>query len=426
VSPFDPSLPLNNRRVVLGVSGSIAAFKACAVASALVQLGARLDVVMTPAAARLVQPLSFQAITHRPVLSDLWHLQAEAEIGHVTLGHQAELLIVAPATANTLAKLAHGLADDPLSSTALATRAPLLIAPAMDGGMYEHPATQANVATLRQRGALILEPEVGHLASGLSGRGRLVAPETIVDAARWLLGRDGDLAGCRLVVTAGGTQEAIDPVRVITNRSSGKMGYAVATAARDRGAEVTLVSAPTCLTPPFGVRTVAVTSAAEMLDAVLAAAKEADLLVMAAAVADFRPARPVSQKIKKSDEALTIELAPTVDILRRVAALPAAARLVRVGFAAESQNTLANARAKLREKHLDLIVANDIAGPQPVFGADENEVTILDASGNARALPRQSKLAVAHALLDAVLPILHQRGWRPHPPQLRPFSASSP
>ena len=292
---------LRDKRIVLGVTGSIAAYKAVALASALTQTGALVDVIMTPEALELVRPLSFQATTHRPVSSELFHMLAETEIGHVSLGKTADAVIIAPCTANTLAKLSHGLADDMLSTTILATQAPLIIAPAMDAGMYEHPAVQENVARLKRRGCVIIDPEEGYLASGLRGAGRLADQETILATVRSVLGRSGDLAGANVVVTAGGTEEPIDPVRYISNRSSGKMGYALAEAARDRGANVTLIHAPTGLAAPVGAAIVPVATAEQMYQAVKSAYGTADVLIMAAAVADFRPLAAADQKIKKRD-----------------------------------------------------------------------------------------------------------------------------
>jgi phosphopantothenoylcysteine decarboxylase/phosphopantothenate--cysteine ligase len=408
-SPDQHPTPLVGARVVLGVTGSIAAYKAVALASGLTQAGAVVDVIMTREAQELVRPLAFQAITHRPVLTDMFHLLAETEIGHVTLGHAADVLVIAPATAHTLARLALGLADDLLTTTALATRAPLVLAPAMETNMLLHPATQGHLATLRARGAYVVEPGHGRLASGHVGPGRLAEPEAILDAVRLVLARRGDLAGWRVVVTAGGTQEPIDPVRVLANRSSGKMGYALATAARDRGAEVTLVSAPTTLPVPAGVRLVRVETAAEMCDAVLAAITDADALVMAAAVADFQVAERRPAKIKKGAAGLVLELVPTPDILAAVAARRAAGgvgrngALVTVGFAAESEDLLANARDKLRRKALDLIVANDVTQEGSGFGTDTNQVVLLDRWGAEELLPLLPKIEVAHHIWDRVL-----------------------
>src|ERR1051326_5933583 len=286
---------LSGKRIALGVTGSIAAYKAVALASALHQAGAIVDVAMTPNAARFVQPLSFQAITHRPVFIDLWAPGMETDIAHVTLGRESDLIVVAPATANILAKLAHGIADDPVSVTALAARCPVVVAPAMDAGMFTHPATAANVALLRQRGVCIVDPEEGHLASGLSGLGRLAAAESFIDSIRAALGARGDLAGRRVLVTAGGTQEPIDPVRFITNHSSGKMGFSLAEAARDRGARVTLVTAPTALRAPGGVALIEVHTAAQMLEAITQRYADLDALVMTAAVSDFRVENSAAQ-----------------------------------------------------------------------------------------------------------------------------------
>ncbi len=400
--------PLDGARVVLGVTGSIAAYKAVALASALTQAGAVVDVILTREAGELMRPLSFQAITHRPAHTDLFSLLAETEIGHVTLGHEADVVVIAPATAHTLARLALGLADDLLATTVLATRAPLVLAPAMETNMLLHPATQGHLATLRERGALVVEPGHGHLASGRVGAGRLAEPAAIADAVRQVLARRGDLAGWRVVVTAGGTQEPIDPVRVISNRSSGKMGYALATAARDRGAAVTLVSAPVALPPPRGVELVPAATAAAMRDAVLAALPTADALVMAAAVADYQVAERREAKIKKDGASLWLELVPTPDILAAVAAWrydgprPAAARLRVVGFAAESEDLLANARAKLARKRLDLIVANDVTQEGSGFGTDTNQVALLDRWGGEEVLPLLPKTEVAHRIWDRV------------------------
>jgi phosphopantothenoylcysteine decarboxylase/phosphopantothenate--cysteine ligase len=395
---------LAGKHIVLGVTGSIAAYKAVSLASALHQAGAVVDVAMTREATELVRPLSFQAITHRPVALDMFALLAETEIGHVTLGQQADGVLVAPATAHTLAKIAHGLADDLVSSTILATRAPVVIAPAMDAGMYENSAVQGNVDKLRSRGYVVVEPSVGRLASGLVGQGRLADQEVILGTLRQALGQSGDLGGRRVVVTAGGTQEAIDPVRVVTNRSSGRMGYALAEAARDRGASVVLVTAPTALATPVGVELRRVESAEQMCDAVLAELDQADVLIMAAAVADYRPTRPADHKIKKKPQRLSIELEPTTDILA-VAASRGRPDLVRVGFAAESQHLLENARAKLERKRLNLIVANDISLPESGFAAESNKVTILGQGDFQLDLPIMPKGDVAHAILDQVVRI---------------------
>ncbi len=395
---------LAGKRVTLGVTGSIAAFKAVGLASALHQGGAIVDVAMTLDAQRFIQPLSFQAITHRPVFADLWAPGMETDIAHVTLGRESDLIVVAPATANTLAKLAHGLADDPVSVTVLAARCPVLVAPAMDAGMYTHPATAANVALLRARGVRFVEPEEGHLASGLVGLGRLAAPETILDVVRATLGRRGDLAGKRLLVTAGGTLETIDPVRYIGNHSSGKMGYAMAEAARDRGADVVLVTTPTALRIPAGIEVIQVSSAEQMLAALTEQYARLDALIMAAAVADFKVAALADQKIKRGEHALELRLVPNPDLLAQTAALPTEARLIRVGFAAETQDLVEHAAEKLARKSLDLIVANDVSAG--VFGADTNQVTMLWSDGRHEDLPRMAKTDVAERVLDAVVALL--------------------
>jgi phosphopantothenoylcysteine decarboxylase/phosphopantothenate--cysteine ligase len=411
---------LKDRRILLGVTGGVAAYKAAFLASRLTQAGAIVDVVMTEAATRFVAPLTFQAVTRRVVYTDLFELPpdlgpdaraGEVQIPHIELSKSADLLLIAPATGNTLAKLAHGLADNLLTSIALATPGPLLIAPAMESDMWTHAATQANVATLVERGATLVGPAAGHLASGAEGVGRMSEPEEILEMARVVLGRSGDLAGRRVVVSAGGTREAIDPVRFISNYSSGKMGYALALAARDRGAQVTLVTAPTALPDPVGVETVHVESAAEMHETILSASEGADALVMAAAVADYRPAETAAQKIKKTvgqspegKHALTLQLTRTPDILAEVARLRELGRgsKVTVGFAAETEDLLANAREKLQRKRLDLIAANDVSATDAGFAVDTNRVTLLSADGTVDALPLMSKEAVAHEIWDRV------------------------
>jgi len=395
---------LSGKRILLGVSGSIAACKAADLASRLTKAGARVDAILTAAASRFVTPLTFQSLTGRPAPADLW--SEEAHILHVGLADGADLLVVAPATADILAKLAHGLADDLLTVTALAARCPLLVAPAMDAGMFEHPAVQANLATLRARGATVIGPADGRMASGLEGRGRMLEPEEILGHVRLAAGRNGPLAGRRVVVTAGGTQEPIDPVRVIANRSSGKQGFAVAQAALDRGAAVTLVAAPCALPTPVGASRIDVATAQEMADAVLESCAGADALVMAAAVADFRPARPAAKKLKKDAGPPAVELERTTDILAVVTAARARPACV-VGFAAETGDLLAHARKKLKEKRLSLIVANDVTQPGGGFGSDTNRVTLIDAMG-AQELPLLSKAEVAGRILDRVQALLSQ------------------
>lgn len=401
---------LQNRRIVLGVSGSIAVYKAIDLASKLTQAGAKVDIIMTTAAQEFVTPLAFQAVTGRTVYTDLWRAESgglPTHIAHVGLGEGADLLAIIPATANTLAKLAAGMADDLLGVTALASRAPLLIAPAMDGGMYDHPATQANLETLRQRGATVIEPETGRMASGLVGKGRLPETPMLMGHIRRILAREGALAGKRVVVTAGGTHEAIDPVRFITNRSSGKQGYAVAQAALDAGAEVTLITTAD-LPAPAGAQIIRVTSAAEMLQAVQANVTAAEALIMAAAVADFTPKETAAHKIKKQDGQieLTLTLTRTPDILAEVRATRPENLHVVVGFAAESRDLLDNAQAKLERKGLDFIVANDISANDAGFSVDDNRVVVLTRTGERTDYPLMSKAAVAEMIIERAAQLL--------------------
>jgi len=393
--------PLSGRCIVLGVCGSIACYKAADLASKLAQSGALVDVILTDAAQQFISPLTFRSLTGRPVFSDMFDPQSPVAEEHVFLARSADALLIAPASATTLARLADGLADDMLSLTALATVAPVVIAPAMDGQMWEHPATKANVATLRQRGVRFVGPEEGRLASGHTGRGRLSDTGTIIGALRQALGAAGDLAGRRIVVSAGGTQEAIDPVRYIGNRSSGKMGFAIAEAARDRGAGVVLVAAPGTLATPYGVERVDVTTTAQMGAAVAEAVRGCDALIMAAAPADFRVLKPNEQKIKRGAEGITVELAPNEDIIAS-----AQGAFVKVGFAAETERLLESARAKIGAKGLDLIVANDVTAPGAGFATDTNAVTIVGADGRTEQLPVLSKYEVGHRILDRVVELL--------------------
>ena len=393
--------PLENKRVILGVTGSIACYKALDLASKMVQAGALVDTVMSYGATQFVTPLAFRSITHREVVTDLFDTNSTYSIEHIELAQQADIVVIAPATAHCIAKLAAGLADDPLTTTILATTAPLLVAPAMDGGMFSHPATQENLAKLRQRGVMIAGPASGRLASGLIGTGRLLETPELLGHIAYALGKDGDLAGKTIVVSAGGTMEPIDPVRVITNHSSGKMGYALAEAGRDRGAKVILVAAPTGLPDPALVEVVAVKTAQEMCDAVLERVKRADALIMAAAVADYRPTTEADQKIKKASADLTIDLAKTTDILEA-----ATGDFVKVGFSAETQNLVSNAKIKVGSKNLDLIVANDVTDPNSGFGIDTNKVTLIDRDLNVEELPVLTKYEVGHRILDRVSKLL--------------------
>jgi phosphopantothenoylcysteine decarboxylase/phosphopantothenate--cysteine ligase len=403
---------LDGHRVVLGVTGSIAAYKAVELASRLTQAGALVDVILTEAAQKFVSPLTFRSVTGRPAYTDADLWGQEAHILHVGLAEDTELLVIAPATANTLAKLASGQADSLLTISALTARCPLVLAPAMDTGMFEHPATQANLETLRQRGAYIAGPAEGRMASGLVGLGRMLEPTELLGHIRLALGRGGPLGGRKIVVTAGGTQEPIDPVRAIVNRSSGKQGFALAQAALDRGAAVQLVSGPTHLETPVGAERIEVTTAEEMRAAVLVAAAGADALLMAAAVADFRPSKAVPEKIKRGRGTPEVRLEPTVDILGEVMAQreKSGRPAVVVGFAAESQDLRTNARTKLQAKGLSLIVANDITDPNAGFAVDTNRVTLIDASGTLQELPLMSKAEVAEAVLQRVVRMLGDLG----------------
>jgi phosphopantothenoylcysteine decarboxylase/phosphopantothenate--cysteine ligase len=396
---------LSDKHIILGVTGSIAAYKAADLASKLTQAGARVDVVLTPGAEKFITPLTFQSVTGRKAFTDAELWGGEAHILHVGLGHSANLLLIAPCTANTLAKLAHGVADNLLVITGLAARCPILLAPAMDAGMFEHPATQENVRILAGRGALFAGPGEGRMASGLIGRGRMLEPNEILGHVRLVLGRAAKLAGRKVIVTAGGTQEPIDPVRVITNRSSGKQGYALAQATIDAGAETVLISTPTGLTPPVGARLLDVRTAQEMLEAVLAECAGADALLMAAAVAAFRPKIAASDKLKKRDGLPQIELEATSDILAALAGSGSRPRRV-VGFAAESRDLLKNATVKLKSKKLDIIAANDISAPDAGFGADTNRVTLLYADGRREDLPLVSKSEVAEAIVERLALLL--------------------
>jgi phosphopantothenoylcysteine decarboxylase/phosphopantothenate--cysteine ligase len=399
---------LNEKRIVLGVTGSIAAYKAVDLASKLAQTGAIVETILTEDAARFVAPLSFQSVTGCPAYTDADLWGAQAHVLHVGLARRADLLVIAPLTAQTLAKLANGLADNLLSLAALAATCPLLLAPAMDAGMFANPATQANLARLEERGATVVGPEEGHLASGLVARGRMTEPQEILGHIRYALSRGGPLKGRKLVVTAGGTQEPLDPVRYLTNRSSGKQGLALAQAALDAGADVTLIAASVAQPIPVGADHVPVRTAAEMAQAVLAASRDADALLMAAAVADFRPAQLAEQKVKKERGLASLSLEPTTDILAAIASQRQATKHPRVvvGFAAETENLIDNAKAKLKVKSLDLIVANDVSAADSGFAVDTNRVILLDAWGDSEPLPLMSKTAVAERVIGRVTELL--------------------
>ena len=393
---------MRDRTVLLGVTGSIAAYKAVDLASRLAQGGAKVDVVMTNCATEFVTPLTFRSVTHRQVVTDMFAASEEHDIEHIALAERADVVVIAPATANIMAKLAVGIADDMLCCATLATKAPIILAPAMNVHMWEKAITQENLAKLRARGFKIVEPSYGALACGEVGKGRLADVEDILIAIRQILDRKSDLLGKHVIVTAGGTQEPIDPVRLICNRSSGKMGYALAEAARERGAKVTLITAPTTLPPPADVEMLEVQTALQMREAVLRTVPEADALIMAAAVADYRPATAAKSKLKKEEFPLMqLELIRNPDIISEVRG-----NLIKVGFAAESENVVENATVKLKNKGLHLIVANNIAEAGSGFGVDTNKVILVDSKGKVEDLPLLAKSEVAHKILDKVSALL--------------------
>jgi phosphopantothenoylcysteine decarboxylase/phosphopantothenate--cysteine ligase len=422
---------LQNKKIVLGICGGIASFKIVDLASKLTQAGAQVDCVLTDSATKFVAPLTFASVTGRPALidADLW--RADLHVPHVSLSESADLLVIAPATANTIAKLAHGQADNFLTVTALAARGPIMIVPAMDGGMWSNAATQENIATLKARGFHILGPATGRMASGLIGEGRMVEASEIFGFVRVVLGANGKLNGRKIVVTAGGTREAIDPVRYIGNRSSGKQGFAMAQAAIDRGASVTLIVGASGLDTPFGAERIDVESTEQMRDEVLRACQNADALIMAAAVADFQTEQVADQKIKKTKDTVefNITLVRTPDILLAVKAqkesthaavrpdgtLPSGIEhavptvgqpKITIGFAAETQNLIDNAKSKLASKGIDLIVANDVAAEDAGFAVDTNRVTVIGRGGGVEQYPLMSKSQVAERVLDRLIELL--------------------
>ncbi|PNU19630.1 bifunctional phosphopantothenoylcysteine decarboxylase/phosphopantothenate--cysteine ligase CoaBC [Geothermobacter hydrogeniphilus] len=397
----------SGKQVVIGVCGGIAAYKAAELVRLFVKAGAEVQVVMTRHAAEFVTPLTFQTLSGNPVHSELFNLLQEREIGHISLADRADLMVIAPATANLVGKVAGGLADDLLSTTLMATRAPVLFAPAMNVNMYENPLYQRNQAALVDLGYHFIEPVVGELACGWQGKGKLPEPEAILEAARGLL-RPADLAGETVLVTAGPTREEIDPVRYISNYSSGKMGYAIAAAAARRGARVLLVSGPTCLPRPAVAEFISVTSAVEMRDAVMNRVGEAGMVFKAAAVADYRPIQRAERKIKKgAGEAPLLELERNPDILAELGELNGPRLLI--GFAAETDQLVAHAAAKLKAKNLDLIVANDVTREGAGFDVETNIVRLLYRDGRNLELPRMSKTALADRLLDEALEIKRRR-----------------
>ena len=399
-------MSLSGKTIVVGVTGGIAAYKTPELVRLLTQAGAQVRVVLTRAAEQFVTPLTLQTLSGRPVARALFDLTEESEIGHIRIADTADALLIAPATANVIAKLAAGIADDLLTTIALATRAPILIAPSMNVHMYEHPTVLANLGRLREAGRVVIEPEAGFLACGYEGAGRLPEPASLVEEVAASVGAK-DLAGITVVVTAGPTWEALDPVRHIANRSSGKMGYALARVARQRGADVTLISGPTALAAPRGVALVPVTSARDMEQAVGRVAPRADVVVMAAAVGDFRPAESARHKIKRGRSELEVRLLPNPDILARLGALGGSRLLV--GFAAETRDLVANARRKLQAKGVHLMVANDVTAEGAGFDVDTNVVTLIDRGGRVDRLAKMSKDAVAAAIFDRVTELLATR-----------------
>lgn len=399
------SNPFIEKSIILGVTGSIAAYKAADLASKLAQNGARVTVILTRAAEQFISPITFQSVTGYSALTedDLW--SGQSHITHVQIAKDANLMIIAPASANTIAKIAHGIADNLLTVSTLALQSPLLIAPAMDAGMFSHIATQTNVETLKSRGVHFIGPSEGHLASGLSGKGRMVEVDQILQYSRWLLSREGPLKKKKILITAGGTQEPLDPVRILTNRSSGKQGYALVQAALDMGADVTLITTPTCLAISTGVEYLLVHTAEEMYRATIQHIQTADALIMAAAVADYSPIHISQEKIKKDKEILEISLSRTTDILFKVAKFKKENNpdLVVIGFAAESENLYKNALEKLEKKNLDLIIANDISKKDSGFAVDTNQVSIFDADGTCEELPLMPKDIVAQRIIQKLI-----------------------
>jgi phosphopantothenoylcysteine decarboxylase / phosphopantothenate---cysteine ligase len=396
---------LKGKTIIMGVTGGIAAYKAVDLASKLAQAGANVRVVMTWEATELVKPMTFQALTGNPVVTGMFEPAPVSAVAHISLADEADVVAIVPATANIIAKIASGIADDMLTCVVLATKAPVVISPAMHNNMYINPVTQENIAKLKKRGFTIIPAAHGRLASGDIGYGRLPDTPEIMGIIQQVLGRNGDLANKQIVVTAGGTQEDIDPVRFIGNRSSGKMGYAVAEAARDRGAKVTLITAPTSLPNPVGVEIVKIKNIVQMRDAVVKAVKKTDVLIMSAAGADFIPKTTATQKIKKSDAGLTLELVKAPDILTEIKD----GKFIKVGFKAETQNLVDNAREKLYKTNLDLIVANDVTMEGSGFGTDTNKVTLLFKDGNQEDIPLMSKREVADKILDKVVKMMGKK-----------------
>ena len=390
---------LKERNIVLGVTGGIAAYKAAELVRELVRAGARVHVVMTQSAQAFITPLTFQTLSGNPVITELFSLVEESEIGHISLADKAEVLVIAPATANIIGKISGGIADDMLTTIVMATKAPVLVAPAMNVHMWENASCQENIQKLRSRGVHFIDPESGELACGYEGKGRLAEVSAIVEEIRAILSPQ-DFARETVLITAGPTEESIDPVRFITNRSSGKMGFALAYAALRRGAEVILISGPTALPPPPRAQWIRVRSTAQMREAVLTNLKNASILMMAAAVSDYRPRQMAAGKIKKSEAEMVLALERNPDILSEAGEQKD--HRILVGFAAETENLLQNARRKLEEKNLDLIVANDVTLPGAGFEVDTNIVKFLDRSRKVEELPLMTKEELADRILDRV------------------------
>ncbi len=395
---------LKNKTVILGVTGGIAAYKIASLASALVKLNASVEVIMTKNATEFITPLTFEELTGRRVMIDTFDRNFSHQVEHISLAERADLLLIAPATANVCAKLAHGIADDMLTTTALACRCPKLIAPSMNTNMFENPVTQDNIATLKRYGWDVIEPASGRLACGAVGKGKLPEPQTLSEHILHYLAFPHDLNGKKIVVTAGPTVEALDPVRFISNRSTGKMGYAIAKAASLRGADVILITGPTSIEPPIFVKTIEIESAADMFEAVKAEAESADIIVKSAAVADYTPDTYSDEKIKKSDGELSIPLKRTQDILAYLGEHKREDQII-CGFSMETENLLENSRKKLKKKNADMICANSLKTEGAGFGTDTNVITII-TEGASEELPLMSKSEAAHAILDRLKALL--------------------
>lgn len=404
---------LEGKKILLGVSGGIAAYKACELLRRLTERGAEVHVILTSSAQQFVTALTFQALSQQPVHTDLFSLTEESEMSHIKLADEADLLLIAPATADLIAKLAHGMANDLLTTVALVTRAPIFFAPSMNVNMWEKEIVQDNIQALRKRGYKMIEPTAGYLACGWEGKGRLAEPEAILAAVEKCFsaptgGKKKSLAGRKVLINAGPTREFLDPVRFLSNPSSGKMGFALAEAAQQRGAEVTLVAGPVSLPTPAGVRRIDVVSSLEMKQACEKNFPKADLFIGTAAVGDFAPTKALPQKLKKNGRSLSLELQPTTDILLSLGQAKRKGQIL-VGFAAETESLLAHARQKLKKKNLDLIVANDVSRPGIGFAASENQITLLDRGGRATPLKKMPKSAVAERILDAVEKLISEK-----------------